>query len=114
MTEPTPNRQAELMAEKLMHALDLMRAEMRELLLNADKKISSLEGEMTRLHEAQAHQAKLAEQRLNRLEKDVQDHEDRIRTVTDGVTQFKVWSGLTVGGSGFVSVLALLRAWLGG
>jgi hypothetical protein len=113
MTETTPNRQAELMAEKLMHALDLMRAEMRELLITTDKKISALEGEMVRLREAQAHQTRLADQRLERLEKDVQDHEERIRTVTDGVTQFKVWSGLTAGGSGFVSVIALVRAWLG-
>jgi hypothetical protein len=38
------------------------------------------------------------------------DHESRIRLSTDGVTQFKTWSGLASGGSSILSIIALLKA----
>lgn len=46
---------------------------------------------------------------LGELRKITGDHEQRIRNATDGVTQFKVVSGLANGGSGLLSVVALIR-----
>ena len=77
--------QAALIAEKFSHALDLIKDEQR--LINT---------------------------KLERLEKTSDDHETRLRSATEGVTQFKVWSGLTAGGAGIVSIIALLRTFLGG
>jgi hypothetical protein len=48
------------------------------------------------------------------LEERAGDHETRIRAATDGVTQFKMWAGFASGGSGIVSLIALLRAFFGG
>lgn len=56
---------------------------------------------------------RLSTQRIEMLEKAVADHEARLRSVTDGVTQFKVWSGVTSGGSGLMALLAFLRSFLG-
>jgi len=47
----------------------------------------------------QIHLKELVDQRLYSLEKEVDDHEARLRQVSEGVTQFKTWSGLAVGGS---------------
>jgi hypothetical protein len=87
---------AELIAEQLRHTIDLLRAQMEAV------------------QRDQAHQRALIEQRLAALESAVTDHEDRLRTVTDGVTSFKVWSGLASGGSSLVSLAALLKVLGGG
>jgi hypothetical protein len=77
--------QAALVAEQFSHAVDLLRSEQ-----------------------------KLINSRLDRLEVDSGDHEQRLRAATDGVTQFKVWSGLAAGGSSIVALIALIRAFFGG
>jgi hypothetical protein len=87
--------QSALIAEQLRHTIDLLRAELDQLAAD------------------QRHADQLAGQRLSALEATTQDHESRIRLLTDGVTQFKVWSGLASGGSSLFSILALLRAFLG-
>lgn len=87
---------AELIAEQLRHTIDLLRAE-----------IETLQRE-------QAHQRALIEQRLANLESVADDHENRLRSVTDGVISFKVWSGLASGGSSLVSLAALLKVLGGG
>ncbi len=74
-----------LIAEQLSHVVDLLKADNRMLTM-----------------------------RVESLEKKAEDQEARLRTATDGVTQFKVWSGLAAGGSGLVSIIALIRAFLGG
>jgi len=86
--------QSALIAEQLRHSIDLLRAEIDQL------------------KSAQEHAAQLAENRLVALETTGRDHESRIRLLTEGVTQFKVWSGLASGGSSLVSLVALIRAWL--
>lgn len=86
---------ADLIAEQLRHTIDLLRAEVS--VVKAD----------------QAHAAAMASHRLAQLEEQARDHEQRLRLVADGVTQFKVWLGLASGTSGLVSLVALLRAWLG-
>jgi hypothetical protein len=61
-----------------------------------------------------AHQQAMNDQRLGRLEEQMSDHETRIRTATEGVTQFKLFSGLASGGSGLMSLVAILKSFLGG
>lgn len=87
--------EAELVAEQLRRAIDLLRAE----LLHQQQ-------ELKHLHE-------LADHRLSALENLANDHEARLRSATEGVTQFKVWAGVATGGSWVVSLAALLRAWFG-
>jgi hypothetical protein len=86
----------ELIAEQLRHTIDLLR------------------GEIAALRMEQGHIKELSNHRLAQLESSAQDHETRIRGLTDGVTQFKVWLGLASGGSGLVSLVAFVRAWFGG
>ena len=88
--------QAAVIAGQLRHALDLMQAE-----VNA-------------LQARQSHLAEMSHQRLNVLEKRADDQEARLRGATEGVTQFKVWSGLVAGSSGLMSLAALVRAFFGG
>jgi hypothetical protein len=88
--------QAALFSQQIQHALDLMRAE-----LDAMKAV-------------QSHDRSLNAHRLSVLEDRANDHEMRIRAATDGVTQFKMWAGFASGGSGIVSLIALIKAFFGG
>ncbi|MEN4040722.1 MAG: hypothetical protein ROW52_04985 [Anaerolineaceae bacterium] len=88
--------QATLFSQQIQHALDLMRAD-----IDALKAI-------------QNHDRSLSAHRLAALEERANDHELRIRAATDGVTQFKMWAGFASGSSGIVSLIALLKAFLGG
>ncbi len=90
------DEQIALIAEQMAHTLDLLRAE------------------IDALRQEQAHYREFSGHRLASLEEQGRDHEQRLRQATDGVTQFKVWSGLAAGGSGFLSLAALLKAFLGG
>lgn len=90
------NPEAELIAAQLRHTIDLLRAE-----------INALKAE-------QAHLREFTDHRLAQLEEQARDHENRLRIATDGVTQFKVWGSLASGGSGFLSLIALIRSFLGG
>jgi hypothetical protein len=76
--------------------------------------ITSLRGEIKTVAVEQAHQSEFNNHRIKELEEQVKDHETRIRSATDGVTQFKVWSGLATGGSWLISAMALIRTWFGG
>jgi len=78
-------QEIQLLAEQLKRTIDRLRADQR-----------------------------LVSQRIEVLEKAATDHEARLRSVTDGVTQFKVWSGVTSGGSGLMALLAFLRSFVGG
>ncbi len=84
-----------LLAEKLTHTIDLMRAEMRELRLELE------------------HQRQFYDHRLAALEEQAKDHELRLRSNTDGVTQFKQWAGLASGGSTIMATVALIKAFIG-
>jgi hypothetical protein len=88
--------QVALIAEQLKHALDLMKAD------------------VDTLRAQQGHDREMANRRLEDLEGVSKDHETRLRTVQDGVTQFKVWAGLASGGSGIVSVIAFVKAFFTG
>jgi hypothetical protein len=85
-----------LLTEQLRHANALLQAQ-----------IKTLEARL-------AHQQAMNQQRLTILEEEIRDHETRIRAATEGVTQFKLFSGLASGGSGLMSLVALLKTFLGG
>jgi len=105
---------ADLIAEQLRHTIDLLRAESKERELALESEIALLKAELRRVEDGQKHLVEMTDTRVRRLEGQTEDHENRIRAATDGVTQFKVWSGLISGGSSLVSVVALVKAWLGG
>ena len=90
------DKSAALLTEQLRHANNLLQAKLQTL--------------AARL----AHQQAMNEQRLGVLEAQICDHETRIRTATEGVTQFKLFSGLASGGSGLMSLVAILKSFLGG
>lgn len=85
-----------LLTEQLRHANALLQAQIR-----------TLEARL-------AHQQAMNHQRLVTLEDQIRDHETRIRAATEGVTQFKLFSGLASGGSGLMSLVALIKTFLGG
>lgn len=87
-----PNDSPELIAEQLRHTIDLLR------------------GEIALLRQDLEHERELSNRRLSMLEKANDDHESRLRSATEGVTQFRMWAGLSSGGSLIASVVALLRS----
>lgn len=87
--------QAALIAEQMHHALDLMRSEI----------------DLLKAH--QASNIELIDHRLLRLEGQVRDHEVRLQEASQGVSQFKVWSGLTSGSSSILAVVAFLKTVIG-
>ena len=62
------------------------------------------------LEEKLRHNKEVHDHRLDALESLTADHETRIREATQGVTQFKLFSGLASGGSGLMSLVALIKA----
>ena len=87
---------AALLTEQLRHANALLQARIR-----------TLEARL-------AHTQAMHDQRLALLEAQVRDHDTRLRAATEGVTQFKLFAGLASGGSGLMSLAAILKAFLGG
>ena len=85
---------AELIAEQLRHANSLLRAD--------------LDG----MRQELSHYRELTNLRLGDLEAARADHETRLRSAADGITQFKVYSGLLNGGSSLLALLAMLKAYL--
>ncbi len=90
------DKSAMLLTEQLRHANHLLQGQIKTL--------------ETRL----MHQGAINHQRLAILEEQIRDHETRIRAATEGVAQFKLFSGLASGGSGLMSLVAVLRTFLGG
>lgn len=90
------DKSAILLTEQLRHANNLLQAQIKALEVRL------------------AHQQAMNHQRLAMLEEEIRDHETRIRAATEGVTQFKLFSGLASGGSSLMSLVAVLKAFLGG
>jgi hypothetical protein len=76
--------------------------------------VNAMNSKLDRIELNQMHIKEMIEYRLANLEKQGDDQETRIRTATEGVTQFKVKSGLTSAGSGLLSIIALLKSFIGG
>ena len=85
-----------LLAERLGHSLNLIRAELRQI------------------RQSQEHQAEMFERRFQHIEALTSDHEERLRQNTEAVTQLKVRSYISSGGSSLVSIAAFIKAFLGG
>ncbi len=74
--------------------------------------LESVRGEIKLMRAELSHLRELNERRLTMMEKTVEDHEVRLRDVTNGVTQFRFWSSVTSGGSTAMSLLALLKSFV--
>ncbi len=85
---------AELISEQMRHANALLQAD-----------LEGLRGELVHFRE-------LTGLRLTELESARVDHENRLRSAADGITQFKVYSGLLNGASSLLALLALLKAYI--
>ena len=90
------NPKSALLLSRLQHANALLKAQLRRMEAEA------------------AHRDAIMDQRLVQLEGRLNDHETRLRAATEGVTQFKLFSGLASGGSGIMSLVAIIKAFLGG
>ena len=75
--------------------------------------VDVIDAKLDRIEVNQEHLKELIELRLDCLERQGEDHEERIRDATEGVTQFKVRSGFTSAASGFLSILAMVKAFFG-
>lgn len=69
-----------------------------------------IECELRIIRQELQHQRELTEQRLVQLEDQEEDHETRLRNATEGVTQFRLWTSLSSGGSTILSVAALIKS----
>jgi predicted RNase H-like nuclease (RuvC/YqgF family) len=94
-------------------------AQMQLIIEQLARMKDQINARIDRMEETIKHQAQLQDTRLvsvtgeiQSLRKMLDDHETRIRSVNDGVTSFKVFSGLASGGSSVLSVVSLLRALL--
>ena len=74
--------------------------------------LESIRGELKLIRAELQHTRELSERRLTAIEKICEDHEGRLRDVTNGVTQFRFWSSVSSGGSTAMSLLALLRSFV--
>lgn len=88
--------QIDLLAEQVSHAVDLLR------------------GDIGEVRRSQQHLQTMLEARLSGVEKQLADQEQRLRSAAEGVTQFKLLAGLAGGGSGLISLAALIRTFMGG
>ena len=86
--------QVYLLGEQIRYRVDMIDAKLDSIELN------------------QEHLKELIEHRQIHLEKQGEDHETRIRAATDGVTQFKVRSGVTTAGSGILSIMTMVKPFL--
>ncbi|MEN6409619.1 MAG: hypothetical protein ABFD44_07910 [Anaerolineaceae bacterium] len=88
--------QAQLIAEQLSHAIDLLRNQVSEQ------------------EKALAHHEALYRQRIEALERSQEDQEIRLRQVTDGIVRLNTSTGLAqVAQAGLSVLLAALAAWMG-
>ena len=81
----------------------------------------NIEARFERLEAAALHRSNLdaehwqANRReLDTLHKMLQDHEQRLRDVSDGVTSYRTWITLTSGGSALAAIVAFIKAFFGG
>lgn len=80
--------------------------------MEINETLESIRSELKLIRSEIAHNTQLLEQRLDAIEKDLEDHEMRLRSVTEGVTQFRFWASLGSGGSLLASLTALVKSCL--
>lgn len=72
--------------------------------------VEKLRGDILRLEQLIGTQQRLAELRLQVLERHAEDQEQRLRAVGESTAQFKLLFGLTSGGSVLASLAALWKS----
>jgi hypothetical protein len=75
-------------------------------------RIDQLEGQIRHHNELDQEQVAAIKQELAAVKEALRDHEGRLRTNTEGVTTFKVWSGLGTGGASLISIISFIRSFL--
>lgn len=75
--------------------------------------VDSLDARLERITLEQVYLRQLLEHRLSSLEKQLDDHETRLRQLSESTTQFKTWMGVSTGGSTLMSIVALIKSFLG-
>lgn len=78
------------------------------------RSLERIQNELRLLRIELQHNRELMEQRVSRLEKQSDDHETRLRDATNGVTQFRLWTSLSSGGSAILSLTALIKSFFTG
>jgi dynactin complex subunit len=101
MPNDEPSQMAALLTEQLGRFKDRI-----------ESSLNVLETEQRHQKEINDLQKQLYEGQIDDLKKQVSDHETRIRAATDGVTQFKTWSGIISGGSFIAAIAAFLKAFI--
>lgn len=77
-------------------------------MLESDPLVNKLESLQLKI----SHSESMVNFRLLCLEEQIRDHETRLRAATEGITQFKVFSGLASGSSSILSIIALIKTFL--
>jgi len=95
--------QPNLLTEQILHLND-----------NLNAKLKLLEELINHMDSRQNERIESLRCDIKDLRTILTDHELRLRSATDGVTQFKTWSGLSGGGSLIISAAALIRSIFGG
>lgn len=91
MTPTVEELEGQLLSAQLRHTIDLLRAENEKLSLILQNHIIA------------------DNRRVAELEKNSQDHEERLRSLAEAATQFRLLAGLATGG-GLLALVDLLRA----
>lgn len=88
------------------HSLTTIESAAQQLGLTVER----LRGDLRRLEQLIETQQQLADLRLEALERQATDQEQRLRAVGESAAQFKLLFGLTSGGSALASLAALLKS----
>lgn len=106
--------QAKLIAEQLGRMQDMFKARL-DAIEERLKHHTDLDQERTAAIRADLADLKsTVEKNDASVRKITDDHEQRLRSATDGVTTFKTWSGLASGGSSIMAIVAFIKSFIGG
>lgn len=75
-------------------------------------RIERLEARLEHTSELTAEKNRALRADIDEIKRVLLDHEARIRSAGDGITQFKTFNGLASGGSALMSLAAVLKAFL--
>jgi hypothetical protein len=103
-----------LVGEKLGRLADRVNGRLESVEASMNARLQMLEAELAAYKVLQNERSLGLKENVTDLKKVAEDHESRIRTIGEATTKNQVVLGLASGGSGLVSIIALLKAWLGG
>lgn len=103
-----------VVGEKLGRLADRVNGRLDAIEASLCARIQMLEAELAAYKLLENERSSNLKENVADLKKVADDHESRIRTIGEATTKNQVVLGLASGGSGLVSIIALLKAWLGG